>query len=468
MSSLDSESRRDHEKQVKRRIREEFKKATRNRGSDRAFICKKDVEEIWSSNEDIEIILSSPRRWTGDELREIRRDFILTLSILFVINWSQMQEFRVLFYEFKDGEKRRTDNELPYKDELDLDFLEGHQDSFFEKQYMFKPVIIKQLENSYVQRVDGQLRLPFTEENHPLGCGGFGAVYKVKVAPHHLQTEDGNTNITVRRTCQARDFCWHNNFFQERVLAIKRFGATDQSAEDFQREVDNVQLLKESLSEKKRSVMLHVATIIHGGEFTILMPIADRWNLEIFLYRGFNRDKGTKKAELVYDFDRMFPRFNPPHRHTSVLYEMYALVDALHWLHKQLDVKDKPGLCCAHMDFKPSNILIGSDENSPAGRWMITDFGISVFKRLDDEDGSDGDDEDGDEDNNERQDTEGRQDVEVKTIGDFGLQLASKTQTIKTARTQEGTYQPPEARHSGQRVFVGRKSDIWSFGCVLL
>jgi len=77
-------------------------------------------------------------------------------------------------------------------------------------------------------------------------------------------------------------------------------------------------------------VILYVTIIIHGGEFIILMLIIDCWNLEIFLYRGFNRDKGIKKAEFVYNFDIMFPRFNLFYKYISVLYEMYVFVDALY------------------------------------------------------------------------------------------------------------------------------------------
>lgn len=222
-----------------------------------------------------------------------------------------------------------------------------------------------------------------------------------------------------------------------------------------------MQLLKESLS-KHDGVMLHVATIIHGNEFAILMPIAERWDLDIFLYYGFNRDAGTKKAEAVYEFETMFPKFVGHSRYESVLSEMYTLADALDWLHNRLNVKSKPGLRCAHTDFKPSNILISSDHNEssyPAGRWVITDFGISAFRA---------DDSEPNEQNSHGEqcisvDLDLSKEQEVKTVGDF-----MRTQTLRVARTQEGTYQAPEACQPGRKHFVGRRSDIWSFGCVLL
>lgn len=229
-----------------------------------------------------------------------------------------------------------------------------------------------------------------------------------------------------------------------------------------------MQLLKESLS-KHEGVMLHAATIVHGNEFAILMPIAERWDLETFLYNGFNRDEGTRQEKAVYDFNEMFPSFRGHFKYQSVLWEMYTLADALDWLHNQLNVKSKPGLRCAHTDFKPSNILICSDkdEDYPAGRWVITDFGISAFE--DDKLSEDEATEDVKRRICDKRDLD--KDQEFKTVYDIGFaldQLAAKTQTIKVARSNEGTYQAPEARHSGHKHFVGRRSDIWSFGCVLL
>jgi serine/threonine protein kinase len=197
--------------------------------------------------------------------------------------------------------------------------------------------------------------------------------------------------------------------------------------------------------------MLHIATIIHGFDFNILFPVAKHYDLEIFLNSGYSREKGTANAECIYDFKKEFPEYSGAARYTSVIWEMYTLADALLWLHEQLNIKDKPGLCCAHMDFTPANILIDAAEDSPAGKWKITDFGISVFQSLNLGD------------NDDTVTVPG-----LKTIGDLGIRLANPEATTIGARlTQEGTYHPPEAHHLGSRN-VGRKSDIWSFGCVLM
>ncbi|KAL9615927.1 MAG: hypothetical protein Q9160_009139 [Pyrenula sp. 1 TL-2023] len=436
MSLKSPQTGKENADQVEKRIKAKLKAATRNTDPRRAFICTEDVKQIWSSLDDIELVLSGTSEWAREELETIQKDYVLTLSILLLINWLGEYDFKAAFFRVGVGENKRNDEALHYT-ESGLEFLGRYQDNFFEKQFLFKPAILKGSDNQLVER---SRRLPLIEDTQPLGSGGFGNVYKVNVAPGHFETEHGNVNKV------------------ESVFAIKRFPPTHQSAAEFKLEVDNVQLLKESLSRPQR-VMLHIATIIHGNEFAILMPIADRWDLETFLYRGFNRDNGTKKEKAVYDFEEMFPRFVGRSRHPSVLYEMFAIAHALDWLHNRLDVKGWSKLRCVHTDFKPSNILICSDEdgNSPAGRWMITDFGISAF--------GNGVAENGDKQESKYDLADARG---LKTVYDFGVELTSKNDTFRVARTQEGTYQAPESRHSVKTHFVSRRSDIWSFGCVLL
>lgn len=199
--------------------------------------------------------------------------------------------------------------------------------------------------------------------------------------------------------------------------------------------------------------MLHITTIVHGGDFNILLPIAKYGNLKVFLNRGLDKDNGSVKAQTLYNFETVFPRFRDPLRHQSILSEMYALADALLWLHRDVNILNDPNIYCGHMDLKPSSILI--DSGGPDrifGKWMITDFGISVFRHVPLADEGD-----------EKEDVT---DVGVQTVGDLGARLEPKTAAIQTKQQHKGTYQPPEAYRLGVKR-VGRKSDIWSFGCVL-
>jgi hypothetical protein len=90
------------------------------------------------------------------------------------------------------------------------------------------------------------------------------------------------------------------------------------------------------------------------------------------------------------------------------------------------------------MDLKPANILVyGHPEprrQHGVGKWMITDFGLSIIERLDWRETTDGFHRDPD------------------------------TETMTRLQRMEGTYQAPEV-WDGR---ISRRSDIWSFGCILV
>ena len=98
------------------------------------------------------------------------------------------------------------------------------------------------------------------------------------------------------------------------------------------------------------------------------------------------------------------------------------------------------------MDLKPNNILVVQEQGDPVGKWMIADFGISVFKN-----------------------------TEVVSIRDQAANLTTKDSKNPPQRPP-GPYQAPEvdqtwgtrSRPSDMKssAQVGRKGDIWSLGCV--
>ena len=102
-----------------------------------------------------------------------------------------------------------------------------------------------------------------------------------------------------------------------------------------------------------------------------------------------------------------------------------ALAKALQFLHSgQWNKKDGHWIGC-HMDLKPSNILIVKTETNTT--WKISDLGISRFQGQ--------------------------------------PHLAAKGTTKTYARRSNGKYQAPEV-HSRNKI--GRKSDVWSMGCILI
>ena len=183
--------------------------------------------------------------------------------------------------------------------------------------------------------------------------------------------------------------------------------------------------------------MLHLATIIHGPSFNILLPLALHGDLELFLNGGISYAR-FETGEEVYDPGIRFPNLNPENLPRALMDECALLADGLRWLHDELRVPAEADLYCAHMDLKPSNVLVDDDPDSPVGRWMLSDFGISVFKA-----------------------STGRQESGVLSIGDLHAELTLKTR----AKRGHGPYQAPEVQPGGKKN-VGRRSDVWSLGCI--
>ena len=183
--------------------------------------------------------------------------------------------------------------------------------------------------------------------------------------------------------------------------------------------------------------MLHLATIIHGPSFNILLPLARYGDLELFLNGGISYSR-SEKGDKVYDPVVRFPKLNPDNLPRALMDECALLADGLRWLHDELRVRADRDLYCAHMDLKPSNVLVDHDPDSPVGRWMLSDFGISVFKA-----------------------STGRQESGFLSIGDVHAELTLKTR----AKRGHGPYQAPEVQPGGKKN-VGRRSDVWSLGCI--
>ena len=232
-------------------------------------------------------------------------------------------------------------------------------------------------------------------------------------------------------------------------MACKRFDPKRRSTpSDTEREVKNLQVLKESITSNHH-IGLHLAILLYKGEHLILLPWADHYDLNIFLREGYNSTGGQ-----VYVFSKHFPRYQDGDALKDMSTQMLCIANALQWLHDGVRVIGEERyrkVRLAHMDLKPDNILIVKPENpmsSCVGRWVITDFGISAFKENDDLEASD------------------------VSVRDYYRDLTLNTTPLR----QPGTYQPPEVEteakypHQAEAVakngMAGRRGDIWSFGCI--
>ena len=213
-----------------------------------------------------------------------------------------------------------------------------------------------------------------------------------------------------------------------------------QNFQDFRQEVGRLDFIKESLIQSTR-VMKHIAAIVHGDEFMLILPLASLYNLEIFLRGGFESDSGTDELKKIYDFDVTFPMLDTPVKlQHAVVEEAHQLASALKWLHEDLTIFGSTDRYLAHMDLKPANILLIGDPRLPAGKWMLSDFGVSAFDKATNKRLSD-----------------------TPSIGDVGHKFTSRGLQDRIVRGH-GPYQPPEV---DLEDVDNRKCDVWSLSCVL-
>lgn len=155
-----------------------------------------------------------------------------------------------------------------------------------------------------------------------------------------------------------------------------------------------------------------------GNDYNLLSPLAEM-DLDRFLRGGFEtRFSQTPSLPLSH-----------------LITEARNVVGSLVFLHETLQTSH-PGRACCHNDLKPANILVFDEPDTPVGTWKIADFGISIIAE-----------------------TGGQQSTVLGVAPD-----GTPTVHHPPARPAS-TYQAPEVCHGGE---IGRKSDVWSLGCILV
>jgi hypothetical protein len=154
---------------------------------------------------------------------------------------------------------------------------------------------------------------------------------------------------------------------------------------------------------------LPLATIVIGDQPNILFPLAEM-DLDKFLSGALLSPERCGMSEL--------------------LSELISLAGALVHLHTGLGLN----IHGCHADLKCHNILVYLSPDSAVGKWMITDFGLSIIGP-------------------------------VLQRRDSGNALAIPPSTDMVTLVQPGAYQAPEVRCGNS---LSRSSDIWSFGCIMI
>ena len=145
------------------------------------FICKYDLEQVWADRPLSQIFPS----YDSEDWEDIRENYMCVLSILVYIGWTDMSRFRPLFLR----EPGHDDANLPF---TDLTFLGTSGHMFSLHQHEFKPVVIEERNERYIQNIPTERRLPFIHEPKIMGNGSYGSVTKRIIATRCLRNEENN------------------------------------------------------------------------------------------------------------------------------------------------------------------------------------------------------------------------------------------------------------------------------------
>ncbi|GKZ53937.1 hypothetical protein AnigIFM49718_008722 [Aspergillus niger] len=348
---------------------------------------------------------------TTEDLHNIQHNFIVILTTLVSIGATHcLANFRSLFLTGSI-----TDKDLPLEREQIETFLPGHSelvDQFEYHQYDFCPTVISCTRPLHC--VPSKSRLPFEKKPENLGIGGFGEVDLVTITPGYWEFDRDCTNSSAYK------------------VACKKFSSDFKEA--FLKEYKNLTILKESLTTQSH-ILQHYTAVDHDPHsYYILFPYAEHGDLYQFLYGGAGS----------YELHNQFPRLpveGDPAIFKPLLHQCWALACAIEWLHDNIQV-DGEHIMCAHLDLKPDNILIMNDASSVVGKWMISDFGISVLEPQ-----------------------------KLDSSRPLSVRGCYREPTIEVdPHRGRGTYRPPEAiNRIGSRAMtnkIGRRSDIWAYGCI--
>ncbi|KAI9766200.1 MAG: hypothetical protein M1839_005016, partial [Geoglossum umbratile] len=319
-----------------------------------------------------------------DQLKYISTHLLRTISILVYIEWKKWPKFKRIFM---GDQGDRVDSKLPYNNSAilrDESFLKkSWGQKFFERQYIFVPIILTQ---GKIETYPDTRRLPLNTGGKSLGSGAFGAVTKEVIPAGYLVLTHDNKEFhppgdytVARKVIQAK-----KDYFAERR---------------------NLENLRGALMVH-RHIVINIAAVTVGNQFNLFFDLAQT-DLYKFLYNL------TEAVDLK-----------------KLIEKAWALVDALRFLHDDLDIGGGTGRAkkkgCCHSDLKPDNILVYKDPKDSTEMWKISDFGISTIGNLSDE----------------------------------GSTANNGNKTIMAKQREPGVYTAPETD-------VGRRSDIWSFGCIL-
>lgn len=272
--------------------------------------------------------------------------------------------------------------------------------SFVDTQPCFCPVVLYKGEDVLVADGKSQ-RLPYLSDEECVGEGSFGMVYRVVIAPGHLANRHNSMTNT-----------------EPEPMARKDFRKIQHSPEEWE-------TMKHILRAPRNSknILETFGTLqLDKSTFSLFMPLAES-----------DLGEWTKKNPP--------PKFDLEIWKAGILTCMSGVADGLEFLHS--GIKDSSGhrMVCYHLDLKPANILVFSDDSEQGKMvWKISDFGISRVKLA-----------------------HHQQPTDISTLFEERGTGTSVSGTVN--QHPGGSYLAPES--STSKPDMTKKSDVWSLGCVI-
>lgn len=146
-----------------------------------ALLCESELERIWSE-EDVKCVLGYSSKLDEDTVF-IKNNLLRTLSTLILIKVPDLEPVFDILCPRTSHYQRSC--QFPFNKKLLRDRLEvHHSDLFYEKQYIFCPIVIEKQQKAEVVYKDLMHRFPFMEaESTMVSSGGYGNVCRNKIAP---------------------------------------------------------------------------------------------------------------------------------------------------------------------------------------------------------------------------------------------------------------------------------------------
>ncbi|KAJ5759042.1 hypothetical protein N7520_006198 [Penicillium odoratum] len=276
-------------------------------------------------------------------------------------------------------------------------------DKFIEHQACFCTKVIKKWRENIIKNPDGQ-RLPYLEETF-LNEGAFGAVYKVKIAKGHFYDPNLKSANDEPIEIARKDYIRSSRENENEALIMRKIVSAQWSC--------------------KNIVESYGSLVVGPKTYSLFMPLAvcDLWEYMTQL-RRHRPDK------------------------LAIIQAAQGLANGLNFLHTGINTTNER-LVCYHMDLKPRNILVFSEEveGNIHYIWKISDFGMSRVKTV-------------------RTDQSGLHSVKENNFnGPFVRREQPEDATGTLNRREQSTYLGPESISANRNMKTS--SDVWSLGCVI-